>query len=74
MNIKTYKDKKDYSMKNVVVTANRWDKGWELSLDGEVVTQVVQLELAAQQIRDYLDTVEPNVNHADVSVYVQIKN
>lgn len=55
---------------NITVTASRWKHGWELSLDGTVVTQVSTLEKAAQQVRDYLDTVEPDVDHNDWQITV----
>jgi hypothetical protein len=50
------------------ITATRWEGGWELALDGEPITQVRTLEHAEQQVRDYLDTDEPGVDHSDVTV------
>ncbi|KQQ22110.1 hypothetical protein ASF48_02490 [Rathayibacter sp. Leaf299] len=47
----------------VTVTAHRWVHGWELRIDGETATQVDLLDRAAQQVRDYLDTVEPGTDH-----------
>ncbi|MCJ1695817.1 hypothetical protein MT349_08475 [Rathayibacter caricis] len=47
----------------VTVTAHRWVHGWELRIDGETGTQVDSLDRAAQQVRDYLDTVEPGTDH-----------
>lgn len=55
-------------MTTIDVTATRWDGGWELAIDGEPVTQVRAFEHAEQQVRDYLDTVEPDVDHSGVSV------
>lgn len=52
------------------VTAHRWEHGWELSLNGEVVTQVTTLDKSEQQVRDYLDTIEPNVDHSNVDINV----
>jgi DNA-directed RNA polymerase specialized sigma subunit len=55
---------------NVTVQANRWKLGWELILDDENATQVRVLSQAADQVRDYLDTVDPAVDHSDWSVTV----
>lgn len=55
---------------NITATAHKWDQGWELHLDGEPVTQVVTLDKAEQQIRDYLDTVEPDTDHSNWKVTV----
>ena len=55
---------------NVNVTATRWKLGWELELDRGGVTQVRTLANATQQILDYLDTVEPDVDHADCNITV----
>jgi len=53
---------------NITATAARWEHGWELSLNGEVVTQVSTLDKAAQQVRDYLDTIDPDVDHSEWAV------
>lgn len=42
----------------------------ELHLNGEPITQVTTLDKAAARVRDYLDTVEPDIDHADVDVTV----
>lgn len=55
---------------NITATAHKWDGGWELWLDGEAATQVTTLDKAEQQVRDYLDTVEPDVDHNDWTVTV----
>lgn len=55
-------------MTTIDITATRWDGGWELALDGEPITQVRTLEHAEQQVRDYLDTDQPDVDHSDVTV------
>lgn len=55
-------------MTAIDVTATRWEGGWELAIDGDPVTQVRTLDRAVQQVRDYLDTIEPDVDHGDVSV------
>lgn len=54
----------------IEVTAHRWSSGWELHLDGEHITQVATLDKAEQQIRDYLDTVSPEVDHGSWTVEV----
>lgn len=56
---------------NTTVTAQQWEHGWELSLDGEVITQVSTLDKAEQQVRDYLDTVDPDTDHRDWVVAVE---
>lgn len=55
----------------IEVTATRWAGGWELAIDGDPVTQVRTLGHAAQQVRDYLDTVEPDVDHANAAVSIR---
>lgn len=57
-------------MNTVTVTARRWERGWELEIDGEAHTQVTALERAKQQVRDYLDTVDPDVDHSDWEIVV----
>lgn len=56
----------------VTVVATRWTKGWELGLPGaaDPITQVATLDKAPQQVIDYLDTVEPDVDHGDWIVTV----
>ena len=54
--------------KEITVTANRWAHGWELILDEENATQVRTLAKAQQQVRDYLDTLEPETDHSDLAV------
>ncbi|BAJ74349.1 predicted Fe-S-cluster redox enzyme [Microbacterium testaceum StLB037] len=55
-------------MTRIDVIATRWDGGWELAIDGDPVTQVRTLDRAEQQVRDYLDTLAPDVDHGDVLV------
>lgn len=59
-------------MSAVTAVATRWAQGWELTLTGESdpATQVRTLDKARQQVIDYLDTVDPGVNHADWTVTV----
>ena len=58
----------------VVVQARAWAGGWELILDDEQATQVSELDFAEQQVRDFLDTVEPELDHSDVDVEIVIHN
>lgn len=51
-------------MSTITATVTRWERGWELAIDGEVVTQVGTLTRARQQLRDYLDTIEPEIDHS----------
>ncbi len=55
---------------NITATAHKWVQGWELYLDGEPATQVATLDKAEQQIRDYLDTVDPGTDHSDWNVTI----
>ncbi|MDU0479596.1 hypothetical protein QVA66_10130 [Staphylococcus chromogenes] len=52
------------------VTAVKWDNGWDLYLDDDNVTSVTHIKDAQQQVRDYLDTVNPNHNHSNMTVNV----
>jgi len=57
-------------MNTISATAHRWERGWELWIDGEPVTQVSTLDKAGEQIRDYLDTIAPEVDHSGWTVVV----
>lgn len=50
------------------VTVRKWAHGWELILDEDNATQVRSLAHAEQQVRDYLDTIDPETDHHDVRV------
>ena len=50
------------------VTAERWEKGWDLILDEDNATSVTHLKDAEQQVRDYLDTIEPAIDHSDIDI------
>ncbi|WP_043056158.1 helix-turn-helix domain-containing protein [Enteractinococcus helveticum] len=52
----------------ITVTAKRWTHGWELHIGSEDVTQVGSLAHADQQIRDYLDTMDPDVDHSQWTI------
>lgn len=54
----------------LTVTARKWEQGWELWIGDEIATQVSTLDKAEQQVRDYLDTEEPGVDHDDWSITV----
>lgn len=57
-------------MSSLTVTATRWEQGFELALDGGVVTRARTLSGAAQQVRDYLDTIDPFIDHSYWSIAV----
>jgi DNA-directed RNA polymerase specialized sigma24 family protein len=57
-------------MNSITATAHRWEHGWELRLNGEAVTQVTTLDKAIGQIRHYLDTVTPEVDHSSWEITV----
>lgn len=52
----------------ITVTARRWARGWELILDDDNATQVTSLQRAEQQVRDYLDTIDPETDHTGLQV------
>lgn len=54
----------------VLVTARRWVHGWELILGENDATQVRTLAHAESQVRDYLDTIDPDVDHSNVKVFL----
>ncbi|WP_326504124.1 antitoxin HicB [Rothia nasimurium] len=56
--------------KKITVTANRWAHGWELIIDEDKATQVRSLAKAQQQVRDYFDTLEPELDHSDLVVHL----
>lgn len=56
--------------RSVKVTARRWEQGWELIIDSDHATQVRTLDRAVQQVRDYLDTDDPDVDHSGWVVIV----
>lgn len=57
-------------MSTVTVTARRWEHGWELEIGPDRHTQVATLDQAVGQVRDYLDTVDPEIDHGDWVVEV----
>lgn len=50
------------------VTAKRWTHGWELHFREHDVTQVRSLAHAEQQVRDYLDTIDPETDHSQLAI------
>lgn len=54
----------------VTVTAHKWRGGWELHHGDDCWTQVTDLRNARQQVVDYLDTVNENVDHSNWSIEV----
>ncbi|QKT08417.1 antitoxin HicB [Gordonia sp. X0973] len=56
---------------NITATAHRWDHGWELWLNDEAATQVTTLDNAVEQVRDYLDTVDPDTDHSDWEITIE---
>ena len=57
-------------MTEITVTATRWSLGWELTVPDAGATQTRTLARAEQQVRDYLDTVSPDVDHRDWTITV----
>jgi len=57
-------------MDDVTAIATRWALGWELTVGNIGATQVRTLATAEQQVRDYLDTVDPATDHVDWVIHV----
>lgn len=57
-------------MSTIAATARRWEHGWELYFGDDEVTQVRTLDKAAQQVIDYLDTIDPDTDHSGWAVNV----
>ena len=58
-------------MSEVHVTAKRWERGWELHIDGYGVTQTKSLRLADRDTRDYVELLSgarPDVVHLTTNV------
>lgn len=58
----------------LVVTARTWDGGGDLIIDEDNATSTPRLEDAEAQVRDYLDTLEPHVDHSTVHVLVTVEH
>lgn len=65
---------KSMNAPEITVTAHKWEHGWELALSDEDITQVNNLARATAQVRDYLDTVYPHVDHSHVKVHLVVNN
>ena len=61
-------------MTSIIVTAQRWESklggGWELLNGDHAMTQVRRLSDARQQVIDYLDTIDPDVDHRDWDITI----
>lgn len=57
-------------MSRVEAVASRWSGGWELEIGRGQHTQVTTLDKARQQVVDYLDTVDPEVDHSGWDINV----
>lgn len=51
-------------MSDLNVTATRWEGGWELEIAADQHTSVRSLGKARQQVVDFLDTVDSEVDHS----------
>lgn len=56
------------STNEITVTARKWAHGWELIIDQDNATQVRSLAHATEQVRDYLDTIDPDTDHSQMSI------
>ena len=61
-------------MNGITVTCTRWDGGWELEIDEDNITQVRTLANAPAQVRDYLDTANPDVDHANWRINLELSD
>lgn len=61
-------------MTTIDVTARKWAKGWELELDDENFTQASKLTHAEDQVRDYLDTISPDVSHSGWKINIVLED
>lgn len=57
-------------MNSLIVPATRWSGGWELEIGEHRHTQVRNLRNARQQVVDYLDTMDENIDHADADITI----
>ncbi|AHU89933.1 hypothetical protein [Trueperella pyogenes] len=57
-------------MEKLIITARRWSGGWELWHEDEVWTQVRTLPKARQQVIDYLDTIEEDIDHSNYDITI----
>ena len=57
-------------MNTITITARHWSGGWELWNGDDIWTQVRTLPKARQQVIDYLDTMEENVDHSTWNITI----
>lgn len=57
-------------MTHITITARKWSGGWELWHGDDVWTQVRTLPKARQQVIDYLDTVEEDIDHSNYDITI----
>ncbi len=60
------------AVKEYEVTATRWERGWELDIDGVGVTQSRTLRDAEEMVRDYL-RLEGVKGHADAGLHIIVE-
>lgn len=62
-------------MNAITITARRWSGGWELWNGDDIWTQVRTLPKAREQVIDYLDTMEEDVDHSawDITIVPEIE-
>ena len=61
-------------MEVITATARRWRDGWELELTPENITQARTLDVAPQQVRDYLSTLHPDRDYIGATVEIHQVN
>lgn len=59
-------------MNTVDVVATQFGRFYELNISGHEVGTVTDLRKAKKQIRDYLDAVEPSIDHSAWGVRVSV--
>lgn len=55
---------------HISVHARKWSGGWDLIIDDDNATSTRHLADAVDQVRDYLDTLDPDTDHSAVQVDV----
>lgn len=61
---------KKHKMNAITITARRWSGGWELWNGNDIWTQVRTLAKARQQVIDYLDTMEEDIDHSTWNITI----
>ena len=69
--IESYRTVRSHALNLVRAKAKRWAGGWELSINGEPVSQVRELAAAEQQLRDHLKTINPSTNVNDLVIIIE---